>query len=163
MGWIKAGVFASLPYLAGFFGILFAGNLSDILLRRGCSLNLARKLPVIAGLLLASTIVLANWVQNNTLVVVILSVAFFAQAMSSSGWATLSEIAPQGALGLVGGLFSAAANLASIVVPIVIGLIVQATGSFVWALAFVGAVAAFGAFCWIFLIGDLKPIELDPR
>ena len=161
MGWIKAGVFAALPYLAGFFGILFAGVLSDLLLRRGASLNLARKLPVIAGLLLASTIVLANWVDNNAAVVAILSVAFFAQAMSSSGWAVLSEVAPEGALGLVGGLFSAAANLASIVVPIVIGFIVQATGSFVWALAFVGAVAAFGAFAWIFLIGDLKRIELD--
>lgn len=160
MGWIKSGFFASLPYLAGFFGILFAGFLSDFLLRRGASLDLSRKLPVIAGLLLASTIVLANYVQDNALVVAILSVAFFAQAMSSSGWAVLSEIAPEGTLGLVGGLFSAAANLASIVVPLVIGLIVQATGSFVWALAFVAAVAAFGAFAWIFLIGDLQPIEL---
>ncbi|HUO20900.1 MAG TPA: MFS transporter [Caulobacteraceae bacterium] len=160
MGWIKAGVFASLPYLAGFFGILFAGALSDAMIRRGLSLNLARKLPVIAGLLLASTIVLANWVNNNAVVIAILSLAFFAQAMSSSGWAVLSEVAPDGALGLVGGLFSAAANLASIVVPIVIGLIVQATGSFVWAMAFVGAVAALGAFAWIFLIGDLKPIHL---
>jgi ACS family D-galactonate transporter-like MFS transporter len=160
MGWIKVGWLASLPYLAGFFGILFAGWLSDTLLRRGASLNLARKLPVITGLLVASTIVLANYVQGNAAVVAILSVAFFAQAMSSSGWAVLSEMAPKGTLGLVGGLFSAAANLSGIVTPLVIGFIVQATGSFVWALAFVGAVAAVGAFAWIFLIGDVRPITL---
>lgn len=167
MGWIKSGWLASLPYIAGFFGILFAGFLSDLLLKRGASLNLARKLPVIAGLAVASTIVLANFTQNTGLVIAILSLAFFAQAMSSSGWAVLSEVAPQGTLGLVSGLFSAAANLASIVVPLVIGFIVQATGSFVWALAFISCVAAVGAFAWIFLIGDLRPIslagdEIDP-
>src|SRR5262249_10833307 len=54
MEWIRLGIFASLPYLAGFFGILFAGWLSDFLLQHGVSLNKARKLPVIAGLLLAS-------------------------------------------------------------------------------------------------------------
>ena len=161
MGWIKVGIFASLPYLAGFFGILFAGWLSDRLLAGGASLNTARKAPVIAGLLMASTIVLANYVESNAVVVAILSVAFFAQAMSSSGWAVLSEVAPEGTLGLVGGLFSAAANLSGIVTPLVIGAIVQATGSFVWALAFVGGVAALGAFAWIFLIGDLRPIELS--
>ena len=161
MGWIKVGFFSSLPYLAGFFGILFAGWLSDTLLKRGVSLNLARKLPVIAGLLLASTIVLANYVETNALVVGILSVAFFAQAMSSSGWSVLSEVAPEGTLGIVGGLFGAAANLSGIVTPLVIGIIVQKTGSFIWALAFVGAVAAVGALAWIFLIGDLKVIQLD--
>ena len=124
-------------------------------------MNLARKLPVIAGLLLASTIVLANYVENNALVVGILSVAFFAQAMSSSGWSVLSEVAPEGTLGIVGGLFGAAANLSGIVTPLVIGIIVQKTGSFIWALAFVGAVAAVGALAWIFLIGDLKVIQLD--
>ena len=161
MAWIKVGFFASLPYLAGFFGILFASSLSDFLLRRGASLEIARKLPVIIGLLGATTIVLANYVESNALVIAILSVAFFAQAMGSSGWAVLSEIAPKGALGLVGGLFSAAANLAGIVIPLVVGAIYKQTGSFVWALAFIAGVAAVGAFAWIFLIGTLRPIELE--
>ena len=163
MAWIKVGFFTSLPYIAGFFGILFAGWWSDAMLRRGVSLNVARKLPVITGLVLASTIVAANWVQNDGVVIAILSLAFFAQSMSSSGWAVLSEIAPKGLLGLVGGLFSAAANLAGIVVPLVIGVIVQATGSFVGALVFVGVVAAVGALSWIFVIGDLHRMEVAPR
>jgi len=163
MAWIKLGFFASLPYLAGFFGILFAGWLSDFLLQRGTSLNSARKLPVIAGLLLASTIVLANYVESDALVVAILSLAFFAQAMSSSGWSVLSEIAPPGTLGMVGSLFSAAANLSGIVTPLVIAAIYQQTGSFNWALAFVGGVAAAGAAAWIFFVGDLKPIVLTPE
>ncbi len=160
MAWIKLGVLASLPYLAGFFGILFAGWLSDFLLARGASLNVARKLPVIAGMLLASTIVLANYVNSDALVVAILSLAFFAQAMSSSSWSALSEVAPPGTLGLVGSLFSAAANLSGIVTPLVIAVIYQQTGSFDWALAFIGMVTAAGAAAWIFLVGDLKPVRL---
>jgi len=161
MTWIKLGLFASLPYLAGFFGILFAGWLSDFLLARGAGLNLARKLPVILGMLLASTIVLANYVNSDALVVAILSLAFFAQAMSSSSWSALSEVAPPGTLGMVGSLFSAAANLSGIVTPLVIAVIYQQTGSFDWALAFIGAVTAAGAAAWIFLVGDLKPIRLE--
>jgi ACS family D-galactonate transporter-like MFS transporter len=160
MAFIKIGIYASIPYIAGFFGILFAGLLSDFLLAR-TSLNFARKLPVIAGLLLASTIISVNYVSNNQVVLAILSVAFFGQAMSSSGWACLSEIAPKGLLGLVGGIFNFSANLSGIVVPIVIGFIVQATGTFVGALAFIGVIAAIGAISWIFIIGDIHRLDID--
>lgn len=163
MGWIQVGLFSSLPYLAGFFGILFAGWLSDWLLAMDVSLNIARKLPVILGLALASSIILANYVNSNAVIVGILSLAFFAQAMSSSGWAVLSEIAPAGTLGLVGGLFSAAANLSGIITPLVVGIIYQRTGSFIWALAFIGTVAATGAVIWTFFIGDLKQVSLGPK
>jgi ACS family D-galactonate transporter-like MFS transporter len=160
MEFIKAGFMATLPYIAGFFGILFAGWFGDWLIARGASLNLARKTPVVAGLVLASTIVTANYVQSNGLVIAILSVAFFAQAMSSAAWAVLPEVAPVGLLGLVAGLFNASANFAGIVTPLVIGLVVQATGSFVGALAFVGAVAAIGALMWIFVIGDIHRMQV---
>jgi ACS family D-galactonate transporter-like MFS transporter len=46
------------------------------------------------------------------------------------------------------------------VVPIVIGFIVQATGSFVGALAFIGIVAAVGAISWIFIIGDIHRLDV---
>ena len=94
------------------------------------------------------------------MVIAILSIAFFAQAMSSSGWSVISEVAPRSQLGLVSGLFSASANLSGIVTPLVIGAILQATGSFYGALAFVGGVALVGALSWIFLIGDIRPIEI---
>lgn len=162
MAFIKIGIFASIPYIAGFFGILFAGFLTDFLLTR-VSLNVARKLPVIAGLLLASTIISVNYISDNRAVLAILSVAFFGQAMSSSGWAVLSEIAPKGLLGLVGGFFSFSANLSGIVVPIAIGFIVQATGSFVGALAFIGVVAGVGAISWIFVIGDIHTLDIKVR
>jgi MFS transporter, ACS family, D-galactonate transporter len=160
MGWLKIGFFAVMPFIAASLGVLFGGIFSDWLLRRGHSANIARKLPIIAGLLLASTIVLANFVDSNAAVIAILSLAFFAQGMAALGWTLVSDIAPAGMLGLTGGIFNLAANLAGIVTPLVIGLIVASTGSFVWALAFIGIIALIGAAAYIFVVGDVRRIEL---
>ncbi|WP_243751431.1 MFS transporter [Paraburkholderia sp. BL10I2N1] len=160
MGWLKIGFFAIMPFIAASVGVMFGGTFSDWLLRRGVSPNVARKLPIIAGLLLASTIILANYVDSNVTVIVILSVAFFAQGMAALGWTLVSDIAPDGLLGVTGGIFNFAANLAGIVTPLAVGFIVSATGSFVGALVFIGVVALIGALSYIFIVGDIKRIVL---
>jgi ACS family D-galactonate transporter-like MFS transporter len=160
MAWLKIGFFAIMPFIAASIGVMFGGIFSDWLLRRGKSPNVARKLPIIAGLLLASTIILANYVESNVLVIAILSVAFFAQGMAALGWTLVSDIAPEGLLGVTGGIFNFAANVAGIVTPLVVGFIVAATGSFVGALVFIGAVAMLGALSYIFIVGDIKRIVL---
>jgi MFS transporter, ACS family, D-galactonate transporter len=160
MAWLKIGFFAIMPFIAASIGVMFGGVFSDWLLRRGKSPNIARKLPIIAGLLLASTIILANYVESNVVVIAILSVAFFAQGMAALGWTLVSDIAPEGLLGVTGGIFNFAANLAGIVTPLVVGLIVAATGSFVGALVFIGVIALIGALSYIFIVGDIKRIVL---
>ncbi len=158
--WIKAGFMASLPYVAAFAGVLVAGFWSDrstqVAAPRSASPG---KVPVITGLLVATVIVVANYVDSSALIITVLAVAFFAQGMSGTSWATVSEIAPPGQLGLVGGLFNAAGNLAGIVTPVAIGVIVDVTGSFVGALYFVGGVALVGAFSWIFVMGPIEPVS----
>ncbi|WP_421376951.1 MFS transporter [Paraburkholderia sp. DD10] len=160
MAWLKIGFFAIMPFIAASIGVMFGGLFSDWLLRRGKSANVARKLPIIAGLLLASTIILANYVQSNVAVIAILSVAFFAQGMAALGWTLVSDIAPDGLLGVTGGIFNFAANLAGIITPLVVGFIVAATGSFVGALVFIGVIALIGALSYIFIVGDIKRIVL---
>jgi hypothetical protein len=127
---IKAGLYAVIPYIAAFIGVLIGGALSDWLHRRGFSVGTARKVPIIAGLLLASTIVLANYASSINLVIAIMSVAFFAQGMSAISWTLVSDTAPKELMGLAGGVFNFAANLGSIVTPLVIGFVLAATNSF---------------------------------
>jgi len=160
MAFLKIGFYAVLPFIAASVGVLFGGWWSDTMLRRGKSANVARKAPIITGLLLASTIIAANFVESNAAVIAILSLAFFAQGMAALGWTLVSDIAPRGMLGLTGGVFNLAANLAGIVTPLVIGAIVSATGSFFYALAYVGSLALMGALAYIFVLGDVKRIEL---
>ena len=161
MGWLKIGFFSVLPFIAASVGVLLGGWWSDSMLRRGRSANIARKLPIITGLLLASVIVTANYVESDYVVIGILSLAFFAQGMAALGWTLVSDIAPKGLLGLTGGIFNFAANLAGIITPLVIGFIVAATGSFVGALMFIAIVALVGAFSYIFIVGDIRRIELE--
>jgi hypothetical protein len=49
--------------------------------------------------------------------------------------------------------------MAGIITPIVIGIIVQSTGSFVGAMIFISCVAAIGVFSFIFIVGDIHRIK----
>jgi ACS family glucarate transporter-like MFS transporter len=75
------------------------------------------------------------------------------------GWAVVSDTSPKEAGGLSGGLFNTFGNTAGITTPIVIGYILQATGSFAGALVFIGANAAVAIFCYLVIVGEIKRVE----
>lgn len=124
-------------------------------------LNLARKLPLVGGLLGASTIILANYVKGDAWVIAILSFAFFSQGMTGLGWAVISDVAPKELVGLTGGIFSFAANVAGVITPILVGFVIRATGSFFYTFIYIGAAALLGALSYVFLLGDIERIRLD--
>jgi MFS transporter, ACS family, D-galactonate transporter len=160
MGWLKLGFFAVMPFIAAAIGVTVGGFASDFLLKRTGSANIARKAPIITGLSLASCIVVANYVISDAAVIATLSIAFFGQGMVGLGWTLISDVAPKQYMGLTGGVFNFTTNLAGIVTPLVIGFIVGTTGSFVYALVFVGAVALLGVFSYIFILGSVQRIEM---
>lgn len=161
MDFLNAGMMAMLPYIGASLGVLTAGQISDRLLRRTGSANLARKLPIVGGMLLASTIVAANFVpaDANLLVVAIMSVAFFGQGMTNLGWTVISDVAPKELIGLTAGIFNFSANLAGIVTPLVVGFAYQSTGSFFGPLVYIGVVALIGAFSYSVILGDVRRLE----
>jgi ACS family D-galactonate transporter-like MFS transporter len=163
MTFIKAGFMTSVPFIAAAVGVVLAGYVSDTILKRTGSANWARKLPIVSGMLLASTIILANYVpaDNNTLVIIIMSIAFFGQGMTNLGWTVVSDIAPKKLIGLTGGLFNFTTNLAGIVTPIVIGVTFQATGSFVGPLVYIAVVALVGALAYSVILGDIHRLEVN--
>ena len=163
MNFIQAGLVSMLPYIAASVGVLVAGQISDRLLRRTGSANLARKLPIVGGLLLASTIVAANYVpaDANGLVVAIMSVAFFGQGMTNLGWTVVSDVAPKELIGLTAGIFNLSANLAGIVTPLVVGFAYQSTGSFVGPLAYIATVAILGALSYAVILGDIHRLKIE--
>jgi ACS family D-galactonate transporter-like MFS transporter len=161
MSMLNAGAASILPYLAAAVGVMFGGWIGDVMIKRGWSVNFARKTPMVAGLLLTGTIVLANWTSSNTLVIFVLSFAFFAQGMSSTNWVVISEIAPKQLIGMTGSIISFASNLAGIITPITIGFIVQSTGSFAWALGFCGLVSLVGVFAYTVILGKIERLHID--
>ncbi|MCR8717847.1 MFS transporter [Pseudomonas syringae] len=157
---LKAGIIASLPAICGFIGGVLGGVISDYLLRKGHSLTFARKAPIIGGLLLSTSIVTCNYVDVEWVVVGFMALAFFGKGVGALGWAVMSDVSPKQIAGLSGGLFNTFGNVASITTPIVIGYIISSTGSFKWALVFVGANALLAVISYIFIVGEIKRVEL---
>lgn len=162
MSMIKVGIVAAIPALAGCAGGMLGGVWSDWLLRRGRSLTFARKLPIITGLFFSSTIVLANYTQSSAIVVLVMGIAFFAKGVGNLGWAIIGDVSPKEMLGISGGVFNFCGNIASIVTPIAIGILVKELGSFDLALVYVGALALLGAFSYLVIVGPLRRLEIAP-
>lgn len=155
---LKSGFLASVPFLAAFAGLLLSGFLSDFLIKKGVSVGIARKSPVIIGLLLSVSIVGANYVDSTALIIFFMTVAFFGNGFASITWVFVSTLAPKHLIGLTGGVFNFIGGLASIIVPIVIGFLSQ-NGSFTKALIFIAVLAFIGACSYIFLVGKVERIE----
>jgi ACS family glucarate transporter-like MFS transporter len=158
---LKAGFVASLPAIAGFLGGVFGGWLSDRLAKSGYSLSVSRKLPIVIGMLLSMSMIACNYIETDMLVVAVMSLAFFGKGVGALGWAVVSDTSPKEAGGLSGALFNTFGNTAGITTPIVIGFIVQGTGSFAGALVYVGANAAMAIACYLFIVGDIKRVSLS--
>ncbi|MDA3132038.1 MFS transporter [Atlantibacter subterraneus] len=161
MSILKVGMVASIPALCGFAGGVLGGVFSDSLIKRGHSLTLARKLPIVLGMLLASTIILCNYTDNTVLVIALMALAFFGKGFGALGWPVISDTAPKEIVGLCGGVFNVFGNVASIVTPLVIGYLVSELHSFNAALLFVGCSALMAMVCYLFVVGDIKRMELQ--
>ncbi len=155
MSFVRAGFLASLPFLAAFVGVLSSGVLSDAMVRRGASLGTARKVPIVAGLLLSTSIVGANFVDRPAAIVGFLALAFFGNGLASITWSLVSAIAPQRLLGLTGGVFNFFGNLSGITVPIVIGYLAKYYG-FSAGLAYIALLALLGAMSYVFVVGRVE-------
>jgi ACS family glucarate transporter-like MFS transporter/ACS family D-galactonate transporter-like MFS transporter len=157
---LQAGLVASLPAICGFSGGVLGGVLSDGLIRRGHSLTIARKVPIVGGMLLSVSIIGCNYVSTDWIVVALMSLAFFGKGIGALGWAVVADTSPKEALGLSGAIFNMFGNVAGIVTPIVIGYLVARTGSFNGALVFVGANALLTVFSYLVIVKDIKRVEL---
>jgi ACS family glucarate transporter-like MFS transporter len=157
---LKAGFVASLPAIAGFLGGVVGGTISDRLAKAGFSLSMSRKVPIVCGMLLSMSMIACNYIEQDMFVVAVMALAFFGKGVGALGWAVVADTSPKEAGGLSGALFNTFGNIAGITTPIVIGYIVQGTGSFAGALVFVGANAAVTIFSYVFIVGEIKRVKL---
>ncbi len=159
---MQAGFTAALPALCGFAGGILGGMISDGLLKKTGNLDIARKTPLLLGMVLATSIILCNFVEQEWLVIVIMAGAFFGKGVASLGWAVVADTSPKEMAGVTGGIFNTFGNVAGIVTPIVIGYIVKGTGSFDGALIFVGAHCVICIAAYFLIVGKIQRLVLKP-
>jgi ACS family glucarate transporter-like MFS transporter len=160
MSILKAGFVASLPAICGFLGGILGGLFSDWMLKRGYSLSAARKTPIVLGMLTAVSMIICNYTDVQWIVVALMALTFFGKGVGALGWAVMSDAAPKEITGLAGGVFNMCGNVSSITTPIIIGAIIQSTGSFNGALVFVAANAVLAAVSYLVIVGEIRRMVL---
>jgi hypothetical protein len=93
---LNAGRVAALPFLAGAFGMLSSGTLSDKLARSGMSLTTIHRSNLIFGMIVsaASTFVVAQSRSTVQAVAAISMALFFIHFAGTSGWGYVQAVSP---------------------------------------------------------------------
>ncbi len=157
---LDAGFAAAAPAMCGFIGGVLGGLISDLLLKKTGSLSIARKTPLLIGMILASTIIACVFIQQQWLIIAVMALAFFGKGVASLGWAVVADTSPKELVGVTGGIFNTVGNSAGIVTPIVIGYIVAATNSFDGALWFVGLHCVLVVAAYFLIVGKIERLTL---
>lgn len=135
LGWASFIIFFS-----GFVGELVGGWIGDFWRGRGGTPNLVfRTLFGIAAILATISIFLVAYVTDPVTVVVLLSATLFFLRWCGMYWAIPSALAGREKSGFLGGCMNLGGNIAGILTPLIVGFIVQATGSYFLALMFFAA------------------------
>jgi ACS family glucarate transporter-like MFS transporter len=151
----KVGMLAAVPALVGSVGGILGGMVSDRLLSSGFSLTFSRKAPIVGGMALAMTMMLCNVVDSQWGILVLMSLSFFGKGFGALGWTVIADTSPKGMVGINGGMFNLCGNIAGITTPIVIGYLVQRTGSFHYALIYVGLTALLAITSYLVVTGPI--------
>jgi ACS family D-galactonate transporter-like MFS transporter len=157
MGW-----WATIPPTGAFVGVLLSGYISDRLIKRGVSASTARKLPVLCGMVLGSSIIGANYTDSTGMVILFMTIALFGNGLASIAWVFISQIAPIHCMGLVGGVFNFIGNLAGISLPIIIGFLAR-DGNFEPGLIYIAIVSLVGFCSYFFLVGKVERIVVPNK
>jgi ACS family glucarate transporter-like MFS transporter len=102
-------------------------------------------------------------VRPEWAIITLLCFAYFGKGVGSLGWSVVADASPKEIIGLSGGLFNMFGNVAGITTSIIIGYSVKYSGGYDGALWFVTAHAVLGVVSFLFVVGEIKRVELRPQ
>ena len=162
---LKLGFFGAVPGLCAVVAGWTGGLVADRAIRAGHSVTRVRKTQIVGGMVGGSVIMFAAVVPEAWMALALLAIAYSSLTVAGTGiWSLPADVAPSSRhIGSIGGIQNFASNLAGIFTPILIGVLVDRTGSFVLPLALIGVVALIGAFNYLVLLGRVEPLEIRDR
>jgi D-galactonate transporter len=158
---VKTGVWGMIPGLFAMLAGWLGGQTSDFLVRRGLSLTKARKIPIVGGMAVASSIGLAVVVPSATQAVALLALSYGGLCFAAASiWSLPADVAPTTRhVASIGGIQNFASNLAGICITYLVGKLLAQTGGFVAPLMLAGGFAILGALSYLFIVPEIKPLE----
>lgn len=155
----EISIASAIPWLLGSIGIAIGGAASDWVFRKTNNLLFSRKLMLAGGLVLSSICIsLAGSVSSVSGAVIMMSLGiFFMYLAAAAPWSLISEHIAADKVGGVGGFVHLLANTSGMIAPILTGVIVQYTGSFIAAFILAGLVGVIGAVGVVVFVRPIKP------
>jgi sugar phosphate permease len=152
---LHTGIYGSIPWLFGLLGVIVGGRGSDILIKRGWPIIKARKVFLVLGMLLAMSCLLSTFVASLTAAIAYLSLAVFGIFLTNSVvWAANAEVSPLRQGGVVAAIENCFGNVGGLLAPVIVGFLLQATGSWAVPMAAAAVVALVGAGIYLFMLSD---------
>ncbi len=148
---LRVGSLGAVPALCAVLGGWLGGYVSDALVRRGCSLTVARKTCLVGGMLLSASIALAARVPSEAA-----AMALFCLSYSSLP----ADVAPtQAHVASIAGIQNFFSGVAGVLTTTFTGVVVSLThGSFVLPLLIGGGICVLGALSYLLLVGRIEPL-----
>jgi ACS family hexuronate transporter-like MFS transporter len=150
-------------YLIADVGSIGGGWLSSSLIKRGWSINAARKLAMLTCALAVVPMVFASGAKDLWIAVALVSIAAAAhQGWSANLFTTASDMFPRHAVGSVVGLGGMAGAVGGMLIAKLTGYLLQATGSYL-PVFFMAAFAYLAGLAIIhLLVPTMAPAKLEP-
>jgi MFS transporter, ACS family, hexuronate transporter len=141
-------------------GAIVGGGISSVLLKKGKSIDFARKTAILVCALCVLPIVSAPFIKNVWVVVALISLA----AAAHQGWASniftvVSDIYPKRAVASMTGLSGFAGAIGGAVAATVVGWILQLTGSYFLIFLFAGTAYLSAWAVLKILIPRIEPVD----
>jgi ACS family hexuronate transporter-like MFS transporter len=153
------GYYAWIPYAAAGIGSLIGGAFSSWLVRRGYSLNVARKVALAASAACMPWVFLVTQFPANT-AIVIFSIAFFGQ----QSWSTLvmtlpADIFPRRFVGSVAGLVGFGGAMGGVIFNLIAGSLLQNMGREAGYMLVFGLTSSFHVLAFLVILVSVRRVE----
>ena len=150
-------------YLAADIGSVGGGWLSGALIKRGWTINAARKTAMLVCACCVLPVLFVPWISNLWIAVALLGLATAAhQGWSANLFTTVSDMFPHEAIGSAVGIGGMAGAMGGMLIASAAGLILQATGSYVPLFLIASSAYPVALLVMHLLVPKLEPLSLSP-
>jgi len=152
---LRAGIYASLPFLV--FGVCqpLGGWIADRLIRQGADPGRTRKGMISAAFLTGLLIIPAAYAPTAGTALLFLIGSCLVGLSTANQIVLLQACTPPDRLGLAVGVYNFVGNIAGVLAPIVTGFVILASGSYTPAFVIAAVALALSQFGYWFFVGPV--------
>jgi nitrate/nitrite transporter NarK len=154
---LRAGLYASLPYLVWGICQPVGGWIADLLIAWGWDETRSRKGLITVAFISGLLLIPAARVQNAHSAIVLVMGASLVGLATGNLYGVLQSCAPPEHVGVWTGFENFAGNVGGIIAPAATGLLIARTGSYLPGFALAASVLLTGLLAYWFIVGELKP------